>query len=87
MPDYIADSEGHIDVPGVTATYPPGTIVTYINGAYAGHVSPVVEANVDGLIMQGNTSSGGTFSAAMTGTPLQGGSMEPIEHPEDTQIG
>jgi hypothetical protein len=43
MEEYIADDEGRIDVPGVQATYPPGTHVFYENGQYAGHESPILE--------------------------------------------
>ncbi len=40
MEEYIADENGHIDVPGVQAIYPPGTHVFYVNGEYAGHETP-----------------------------------------------
>lgn len=43
MEEKIADENGHVDMPGFEATYPPGTKVYFLSGQYAGHESPVEE--------------------------------------------
>jgi hypothetical protein len=65
MEEYIADENGHINVPGVQAIYPPGTRVFYVNGEYAGHETPVVTDTADTQPL----------------TPLQGDAVQQVETP------
>lgn len=55
METFIADENGHVGVPGCTATYPVGYTVYFLHGHFAGMEPPVPQEGGPTQPLQGDT--------------------------------